>query len=696
MFQTRIRILSWLFAAGFLIVLGRLAQLQLLESEYYRGKGERRLSQLVAVPPSRGKIVDRQGQILAEDRPSFDLWLVPARVELRQRKKVVVSQLGALTPLHLVQIAQAHGEKRTLLRKLAWRDLAAASPLVHQLATLLKKPPATVARAVLHSALRRRPYSEQTLTQPRPLFTNVKADAFLKIKQARQNADSDDALAAIQPRVGTRRAYYGGADMGHLVGYVGNLTEKEYRELRGYWDEDGKRRRGTGVVKHRNHVFFALAPAGDEAHIIRLRMSRRGGRVVRASGYFSNEMVGRYGVEQYYNQRLRGRHRLQHLRLQRAYPGGPRILRSVGAPVKRITGKPIALTVDLAMQQAVRRILRAELNFLRRERGRVFEGMCLLMDARNGRIYALVSEPGYDSATFRKDFEALKADPRKPFLNKAISGQYEPGSIIKPIFALHALNRGVITTESTFRCDGALSLTNRYTGKSHDFICMRRTRHGDMNVTEALCVSCNVFFYQTGEALGSRELYIAAASLGLGRRSGIDLAAEAPGHLAANAFLKKNWGLGQTYHFAIGQVSVTVTPLQIAVAFAAIANGGKIVQPHVRHDSTLDKPAAEIALRPEALAAVRMGLWEVVQGERGTGKRARIPHMEIAGKTGSAEWRKGRDTHAWFACYAPFDLPEVVCVVLVPEGGFGGHTAAPIARRILMKYFDIKEEGGVG
>ncbi|MCX7935972.1 MAG: penicillin-binding transpeptidase domain-containing protein, partial [Planctomycetota bacterium] len=277
-------------------------------------------------------------------------------------------------------------------------------------------------------------------------------------------------------------------------------------------------------------------------------------------------------------------------------------------------------------------------------------------------------------------------------LNRAIAGQYPPGSVFKPIVALAALAEERIAADTVFLCEGVERLGD------HDFICMRRAVHGHISVADALMVSCNIFFYHAGRALGSRLIYIWAERLGLGHRTGIDLAGEAPGHLPREAFSGRGWALGNTYHLSIGQGPIAVTPLQIAVATAAIANGGKVVRPHLIYDPAqpeYDEPRAILKISPAALAAVRQGMWQVVQENRGTGKEARLAGLAIAGKTGSAEWRKGQPTHAWFACYAPADNPQVVCVILVPEGNFGGHTCAPIARRILALYFNLPEEEGL-
>jgi len=739
-FRRRTILLAITFSLGFTVLAARLVDLQLLQGSALRQQGLQRIHRLQVVPPRRGRIKDRQGRIVAEDVPSYDLWLVPAGIRRQSRGTYVVDSLvPGFTVPRILRMARSSGGERDLDGRLALRDLEEGNPLIDALVPLLADPGENeaacrkrLAQVVLDALRERNADSEEALTRPRPCFEHVSQKAYLAVEQARVQADTgtDDALTALEARIGTQRVYPYGALLGHITGYVGRLSEKEYCVLRGYWDKE-EATPGLGIIRHRDNVFFSVLPDPDdpadadgasvEMEIIRLVERRRAGRVERFAGYLRNEMVGRSGVEQYYNQTLRGRHACRYLRLDRPDPHGPRVLTAVGTRGQVKNGTDIALTIDLDVQRKVRDTLRvalagpqgaaeeerfrhllgpAQLNSpagigWERHRDRnYYRGVCVLMNPTNGRIYALVSYPDFDPNRLHEDFRELHADPRQPLYNHAIAGEYPPGSVFKPVVGLGALMEGSIGASTQFDCAGEIFLG------THRYICMHRAHHGPVDVRDALMLSCNIFFYHAAEALGPRRLYSWAWGLGLGHRTEVDLAGERPGHLPHEAYTGRGWAKGNTYHIGIGQGPITVTPLQMAVAFSAIANGGRIVQPHVVHgDPALDQPRAELGLDPEHLRTIREGLWRVVQGpedtdafRHGTAERAgRIPGLEYAGKTGSAEWQKSKDTHAWFACYAPFEKPEVVCVVLVPEGKYGGSTCAPIARRILMDFFDIQE-----
>ncbi len=683
-FQRRMAVLAVLFSCGYFVMAGRLVQLQAYRADEYRQKRDDKRDRLVQVPPVRGRILDRAGRVLAEDRPAFEFWLVPARYDRVERRRELVSQLPPLTPVRIVQLAGSRGEQRELERRLAVLDLREACPLTKKLGELLGREPAELAEALVDAAIARHAGAEEALTIARPFLKDVGIKVYQAVMRERLAADGLGFFAALEPRVGTRRVYPAGADLAHVTGYVGKLTEEEYDQLRGHWSPEGP------VPGHGDlGGFLRLDPEGVEESIIRLREIQVHGEPVRTSGYFRKEEVGRAGIEMYYNQRLRGYHTLRYLRLERPDKNGPRVLAKKGFVAPARHGQDVPLTIDLNVQHEVRRVVREELGKLEHEKGRPFQAAVVLLDPHNGRIYALVSEPGYDPNRFNEDFAELNEDPRHPLINHVIAGEYPPGSVFKPLVALGALQEGAITAQTTFCCEGVLALGR------HEFPCMHKVHHGDITVEEALEKSCNIFMYHTGGVLGSRKIYEWAWRLGSGHRTGVDLAGEASGQLPMRASTGRYWAKGNTYHLAIGQGPLTVTPLQIAVAFAAIANGGAVVQPHLLlDDPTLDEPRGTIAVSDQALATVRRGMWRVVQGDHGTAKGARLPGMEVAGKTGTAQWRKSQPDHAWFGCYAPFDDPQVVCVVLVPQGTLGGGTCGPIARRVLMAFFGIPEESG--
>jgi penicillin-binding protein 2 len=292
----------------------------------------------------------------------------------------------------------------------------------------------------------------------------------------------------------------------------------------------------------------------------------------------------------------------------------------------------------------------------------------------------------------------LSTDPGTPLMNRVIQGQYAPGSVFKIVMAVAALEEGVITPATTFYCPGYLSIYNTV------FRCSKPGGHGIVDIQKALTYSCNVFFYQVGVRLEIERIAVYSRRLGLGAATGIDLPHEASGLIPDSAWKlrtqKQPWYAGETVSVAIGQGQVTVTPLQLARLVAVIANGGKLVRPHLVKSAdpgATREPTLDLGLKPSTLEVVRAGLFGVVNTP-GTGWRARLPDVAVAGKTGTAQvvsharLTRGVPTqailpHGWFVAFAPVDKPRIALAVLAEHAGSGGEGAAPVARKILAQFF---------
>jgi penicillin-binding protein 2 len=268
-------------------------------------------------------------------------------------------------------------------------------------------------------------------------------------------------------------------------------------------------------------------------------------------------------------------------------------------------------------------------------------------------------------------------------LNRAISGLYPPGSIFKIVTSAAALEAGRTTYYTRFFCDGSFTL-----GRSR-FECWKEGGHGSQNITEALMNSCNVFFYNAGRSAGVDNIETFAKIFGFGRRTGIDLPDESagivPGRLWKRLYRRDNWYEGETISYAIGQGYLMVTPIQVVEMTAAIANKGSVARPHVvrRIDKTEIAPAGrrDLGLRGDTVKRIREGLYKVVNGESGTGRRAHIEGAAAAGKTGTAQNPLGR-THAWFTGFIPYEDPRICLVVFLEHGGKGGAEPSEMAKAI--------------
>lgn len=733
----RLVVIAVFFCLAFGAAVGRLAELQFYRSDELVASLDSRLRHAEQKAPRRGRILDADGGILAEDQPTHDLWIVPARREHADGGRRYVSNFPPLTMEQLTALAANPGQ---LERELAVKALAEGNQTVQALAERTGGDRSAIAGKVLQAILLRRPASIGELLEPRLAIEDVDFTLALEIRSARANPFTADVWRGAEMRIGGKRRYPHGRLFAHVTGYVGKLSPEDYLELRGGWDGDEKIP-GSGVIVRQGREFFSVLskdannPVTDEELIIRLREVKRDGRMVRSRGYFVNETVGRGGLEQYYNQALRGRHVVQRLRLARDAGSGRRHFQPLGGVEKAKNGADVRISLRLDFQRQAYEILEKHIRAVKeRHREHLGDwqpaGVAIMLDPRNGRILSFVNFPAYDPNTIGRDFADLLEDPAIPLLNRAVSGIYPPGSIVKPLVGLAAQAEGAVMPGQRFHCDGAIHLAGAR------FTCLGR--HGDMDLESALMRSCNVFFYHAGGELGSRGLYEWYMKAGVGRKAGIDIAGEVDGVVPRAAYTGKGWATGNTYHLAIGQ-GMAVTPLQIAVMYAALANSdgktAKIVRPHflipppgfpatpeeeelALEAMRLDEPVAEVAVDGEALAAVRHGMWKVIQGnpegydretggrDYGTGVLASFPTpdpnsflLEWAGKTGTAEWSRVVDgaavkqiSHVWFAGYAPYDRPEVVVVVLLPgAGGGGGGTCAPIAKDLVRLWFNLPE-----
>jgi len=402
-------------------------------------------------------------------------------------------------------------------------------------------------------------------------------------------------------------------------------------------------------------------------------------------------IVGQSGLELRYQSYLSGRDGS----LVEVVNSLGRIMREVSRR-NPAPGRDLLLTIDYRLQQ------RAEELYADKA------GALVCIDVSNGDILALVSSPAFDPNRYSQEFQQLVADKSSPLLNRAVSSKFSPGSVWKVLIAAAALQEGIITPEKTEYCAGATNLAGRL------FHC--HGSHGNVNVVDALTFSCNVFFYKTGYRLGIDRIEKWARRFGFGETTGIDLPYEVPGLVPSPEWKRKTqggiWYPSETVSVSIGQGPLQVTPLQMAVFMAAVANGGKLLSPRlVRGVRNLDgsvtlfsRPAARrVGIDEEHLAVVRQGLYGAVN-RGGTAVRARIPEISAAGKTGTAQViRKRFGTkpedlpeelrhHAWFVCFAPYEQPEIAVCVFVEHGGSSHLSSVPLAAQFLRTYAEVRKD----
>ena len=409
--------------------------------------------------------------------------------------------------------------------------------------------------------------------------------------------------------------------------------------------------------------------------------------------YNSGDYIGKNGLERIWEKELHGVDGGRQIEVD----ARGRVLRTVAETVPT-SGNSLLLTIDRDVQAAAEQALGDK------------AGSAVALDVRTGEVLAFASSPAFDPELFfgripKKVWDAYMADVRHPLINKVVTGQYPPGSTFKIITALAGLEEGLINENSTVSCNGSYKL-----GKQ-TFHCWQRRGHGAVNLKIALKQSCDVYFYHLADRLGVDRIAAYAQRYRLGLPTGIALEHEKPGLMPTTAWKEKKyrqkWARGETISVGIGQGYVLMTPLQLASMTAAVANGGKVFRPTVVKKVVDQDGKVLKEFRPEllgtagvserSLALVRNGLQAVVNEPGGTGGKARLAEVKVAGKTGTSQvvkLRSGRGNlyqyrdHALFVAFAPVEKPEIAVAVVVEHGEHGGTTAAPVAGAILRAYFE--------
>ncbi len=584
-------------ALAFTVILGRLWYLQLLRGEYFRRLSEENRIRLVDVPPRRGRIFDRKGRLLADNRPAFTLAVVPEDVP-------------------------------------DWNRLA------RRLEGLIGLTPAELDRA-------------RAAARGQPPFKPIRLRSHLDRHQLALLETFRYELPGVKVLVEYRRAYLASRETAHLVGYLGEINRRELKRAPRYL-------------------------------------------------YRMGDYVGRYGLEASRERVLHGRRGVRQVEVD-AHGRELKILQERPAQ----PGHDLVLTIDLDLQRAAARALAGKV------------GAVVAMNPKTGEVYCLYSSPGFDQNLFitglsRRQWQELTSDQRHPLKDRAISGMYPPGSTFKIVTAAAGLQEGVITPDTTFFCSGEIPFGRR----TYKCWAYKKGGHGQVDLHKALRESCDVYFYRVGLRLGVERLARYARAFGLGRPTGVPLPHEAAGLVPDPRWKRRRfgepWQEGETLSVSIGQGFTQVTPLQLARMISVVANRGKLVTPTLvksvipPHGGTpVPEPpglVSRVPVDPKYLELIHRGLVAVVNEPGGTARRARLPGITVAGKTGTAQvvslalfksfgkarqvpWRF-RD-HALFVCYAPAEDPSIAVAVVVEHGGHGGSDAAPVARKVLEAYFGL-------
>jgi penicillin-binding protein 2 len=600
--RRRFQVVVVVVLGAFIILALRLWYLQLIRGEYYRTLSENNRIRVENIPPPRGTIFDRHGTVLVDIRPGFSLAVIPEDIK---------DMDGTLTAL-----SQVLGYDKSILEERV--EMAESEP----------------------------PF------RPIVLVRDMTRDQLAAVESHRFY------LPGVVVQVEPRRSYEWPAFAAHLIGYVGEIDERQLKD----------------------------------------------GRFV---GYRQGDYLGKYGVEQQWERVLNGQRGGRQVEVDSA-GRQLRVLREAPA----LPGQNLILTLDANLQRRAEEALSGK------------AGAIVALDPNNGDILAMASTPAFDQNRFirglsTKDWQGLIDDPMHPLNNKAIQGAYPPGSTFKPVVDTAALEEGVAEPGTILGCQGQMYFGHRF------YRCWEKKGHGRLDLYQALVRSCDVYHYQLGLRLGVDRMAEYARRLGYGSRTLIGLSNESRGLVPSSQWKLKRFGIpwqkGEDLSISIGQGFLLVTPLQQAVGYATLVNGGKIVQPRIvqrvesPEGAVLEEIQPQIVgdakLKPTTMEFLRRAMTGVVQDPGGTGKAARLPGILVGGKTGTAQVVRMADNelrnrdlksvpyeyrdHAWFVCFAPAEAPRIVVAVLVEHGGHGGSASAPLARQVLEEFFQIKPPAAV-
>ncbi|RKZ90959.1 MAG: penicillin-binding protein 2 [Candidatus Parabeggiatoa sp. nov. 1] len=589
-------IVAWLMMLIlFSLIVARLFFLQVIEHKNYITLSENNRIKILPMPPTRGLIYDRNGVLLADNRVSYSLEVIPENVTNLTKLLRELSEIITIEKSDIVRF------KKQLTQIRRFRTVSLRYRLTEQ----------EVARFSVHS----------------------------------------HRFAGIEIKINPSRYYPLGPNGVHVIGYVGRINDQELK-------------------------------------------------VIDPSDYMGTNYIGKTGVEKYYEKELHGQTGFQHAETK-IQGHIVRILERTSP----IAGKNLYLNIDIALQKHIEHIVADQ------------RAAVVAIEPKSGGVLALVSMPHYDPNLFVngidvETYDKLRDSPDLPLFNRAIGGQYPPGSTVKPFVGLAGLEYSTITARHRTWCRGWYSINNQ----RHRYRDWKRSGHGSMNLYRAIEQSCDVYFYSLAYELGIDRLHTFMTRFGFGKKTGIDISGESSGLMPSRDWKRrvrsKQWYPGDTLITGIGQGSLLATPLQLAVATATIGNRGQFKQPRVvfamddarTHEMTIVPQALQntiILKHPAYWSAVISGMKAVVHKPKGTAyKIGQHSSYSFGGKTGTAQVISIKQTerydaeklakkyhdHAWFVAFAPLKNPRIAVSVIVENGGSGSQIAAPIVKEIMDYY----------
>jgi penicillin-binding protein 2 len=683
--RRRLRICLGGFLLLMAVVFGRAVQLEMTQGADFRAEATRPLKREKSLPGVRGRILARDGTVLACDKEILALAVhyrylqqPPDAGWLRREARWRLSRAERKNPQRMAaEETQVLADRDALAGRLA-KLCGLSTEDWDRRASRVQARVERIAESVNRRRLADRSARDAPPRSPPKSFLGRIGRLLCDGLQ-----DSLDDPPPVSITVAEELDYHVMAE-GLSLAVVAEI-EGHPQRYPGVKIVEGTRR-AYPSARLAAHVLGHLGP-------VQQNQVARGGR----DGYHAEDVVGRMGLERQYESLLRGR---RGVAVELTDHSG-RVLSCYRSREPGV-GRDLVLTLDPQLQRAAETLLDSALQrrTIRSPSAEPAGGAIVVIDVRNGAIRAAASAPRFDPNFFVRgqsaELAAVLSGPDHPLFDRVARMAIPPGSVFKTLAAVALLEASAVDPEESFFCQGYLHQPDRQRCAIYR---RQGIGHGDLSLVGALAQSCNVYFFHHCGRLGPKPLVDWAVRFGFGRPTGVDLPDEAAG------LVPDPTPTGDTQLMAIGQGSLTATPLQVGCMMAAVANGGQLVTPHVvsrlglaelvEGASSGEEPDDPIhvppprpipGLRPETLAAVRKGLEGVVSDPHGTAHgTVYLDSIGVAGKTGTAETGGGRGDHAWFAGYVPVEQPKLALVVVLEYAGDGATAAGPVARRLILR-----------
>jgi penicillin-binding protein 2 len=614
MFQKRIVIFLVVTGFVFFIIIARLFSSQVINNSYYINQARKYATRIELLAEPRGRILDRNREVLVSNKLSFDLYFTPFRYfSSKQPESEMIGKLGKILKVKENDITS---KIESIIQRIEKQAEGKSDRLKSQ-------------------------FIKQKQRDKYKLF------AGLSLEQAVQIEAHPEIFTGFTISENILRHYLYNELACHLIGYTGPVWKEEYDKF-----------------IHDNYFRDIINPKVDNETY----------QTLVELGEFKDKSMGRSGIEKLHNKTLIGRYGVRLSEYDYTTRQKKELSRTDSIEPENLT-----LTIDLPLQKKMQEALKDKV------------GAGIVMDIYTGEILAMVSVPSFNPNELQppvdnQTVEYIFKSPLKPLYNRAISGEYPPGSVFKIITTIDALEEGKITPNTSFNCTGYFSPMYK---KFRCWIADYNREHGTLSLEDAIKYSCNVYFFNIGKLTGVEAILKWANIFGFGEKTGVDLPAENKGRLPklSRSGGTENWSLSETLNLSIGQGDLMVTPLQVVRMLSALVNGGVLVRPRITRDSRPDVQK-KISLSATTIRHLLQGLYKVVHSEGGTAYNTKMRNFSSAGKTGSAEvW--GKKPHAWFAGFAPYEKPRIAFVVVVEHGGKGSEAAAPLAAHFLPEALAI-------